>query len=103
VLFRKAHAKCDNGKGCASVNYSKVGIIKLSARNALKRGGKEAGESGGTGPQTPLLMRTPGRISRTTLRITPAMETGLSDHIWDVEELGKPVRIGSGHGSIAPP
>ncbi|MGC1361567.1 MAG: hypothetical protein WA419_21680 [Silvibacterium sp.] len=26
-----------------------------------------------------------------TLRVTPAMEAGLSDHVWAVEELVKPM------------
>jgi hypothetical protein len=36
-----------------------------------------------------------GRVHQ-TLRVTPAMEAGVSDHVWSIEEVVGPLRLGTG-------
>jgi IS1 family transposase len=35
-----------------------------------------------------------------TLRVTPAMEAGIADHVWTIEELFNPSEAGSGQGQL---
>jgi hypothetical protein len=42
------------------------------------------------GELDPLCIQVLNEIAHQTLRVTPAMEAGITDHVWSAEEIARP-------------